>query len=382
VFDDVMAGVDKESEPLEYTSSIAVLPSSMPEYHRAYIARLKADEEGIVPEVNGQGDASAQSPSETLQGGLARPLQPTNRNQYSLDKAEHKPESFTPIPSKRPRQTKWQFGIRCRNPPLDAMYCIYRSLKRLGAEWEEPAMEHRPRISGPKFGDSATEDDWHGGSGQNGSKRTGGAQGTDKDANHVGQHDNNGLSAHELENAEPDPSEYDDYMPLDPWLIRCRWLKDGLTAGYGTQPGSGRSSTTHPDTPDPEHVGGSALPAATGRVYVYMEIQLYQIEPEFYLVDFKCAGYQRLLHDTVDDADDGDAAVNAKDLEARMARLDLRTPEGSAAGMRHLNKLGEKLRGRRAKNERRLSREEEKVSSPFPFLDLASKLIAALAEGE
>lgn len=60
-------------------------------------------------------------------------------------------------------------------------------------------------------------------------------------------------------------------------------------------------------------------------VIMHLDIQLYEMEPGVYLVDFKCAGYE--------------------------------TPEGMLL-------------------------EEKEVTSPFPFLDLASKLIIQLAEAD
>lgn len=60
-------------------------------------------------------------------------------------------------------------------------------------------------------------------------------------------------------------------------------------------------------------------------VTMYLDIQLYEMEPGVYLVDFKCAGYE--------------------------------TPEG-------------------------VMLEEKDVTSPFPFLDLASTLIIQLAEAD
>lgn len=79
---------------------------------------------------------------------------------------------------------------------------------------------------------------------------------------------------------------------------------------------------------------------ADDQAYVYMTIQLYSIEREFYLVDFKCAGYERLVAQA-HDGDDEDGIVGL----GRMA-------------------------------------EEKDVSSPFPFLDVASKLIIQLADAE
>ena len=42
---------------------------------------------------------------------------------------------MTPVPQKKTKPTKWQFGIRSRNQPLEAIGCIYRALQKLGAEW-------------------------------------------------------------------------------------------------------------------------------------------------------------------------------------------------------------------------------------------------------
>jgi carbon catabolite-derepressing protein kinase len=58
---------------------------------------------------------------------------------------------------------------------------------------------------------------------------------------------------------------------------------------------------------------------------MHLDIQLYEMEPQVYLVDFKCAGYE--------------------------------------------DKNGEML-------------EDKDVTSPFPFLDLASTLIIQLAEAD
>lgn len=60
-------------------------------------------------------------------------------------------------------------------------------------------------------------------------------------------------------------------------------------------------------------------------VIMHLDIQLYEMEPSVYLVDFKCAGYER--------------------------------PDGMFV-------------------------EEKVTTSPFPFLDLASKLIIQLAEAD
>jgi len=76
-------------------------------------------------------------------------------------------------------------------------------------------------------------------------------------------------------------------------------------------------------------------------VYVHLTIQLYQLEHDNYLVDFKCAGYERRKRV-------GFEEVLGGDVDGR-----LRGGEGE---------------------------EYKEVNSPFPFLDAAGALIVALAE--
>lgn len=45
---------------------------------------------------------------------------------------------LNPVPNKKKGKTRWHFGIRSRSYPLDVMCEIYRALKNLGAEWATP----------------------------------------------------------------------------------------------------------------------------------------------------------------------------------------------------------------------------------------------------
>lgn len=74
-------------------STIAILPSSLPQIHKAYMIQS-------YPEL-----ANIQSVSQ------------------------------------KKSKTKWHFGIRSRSYPLDVMGEIYRALKNLGAEWQRPSEE-------------------------------------------------------------------------------------------------------------------------------------------------------------------------------------------------------------------------------------------------
>jgi carbon catabolite-derepressing protein kinase len=170
-----------------------------------------------------------------------------------------------------------------------------------------------------------------------------------------------------LQSKYPDlPPDY--YIPKDAWFIRARLLKEGVTPpGVSFSAHSSRS-----DLGDPRRrvniVGGNissedkaAIAAAVQAnldsasaagtvpadahyhgparvsygVWVFVDIQLYQLEATNYIVDFKCDGYQNVIR-----------------------------PEGDAE-WHPVNK--------------RIRNKEKEVTSPYPYLDVASDLIAQLA---
>lgn len=369
------AGPDENGEAT-YKSSVGVLPSSLPTYHRAYMARIKVGQTGKLESQRHDGEDGR----ERTAG--ANHLKPHSKSQISvLEKADHKPERLTPMPSKKPRPTKWQFGIRSRNEPVEAMHCIYRALQRLGAEWEEPDREDDSFLGKVNVGDNATEGHWSDDEGDADSKtRSSDDESSQRRDSYSHEEDYNEEHRHNDRGSLPGPrsrnpgsgnnsDSEDACMPADPWLIRCRWIKDGLSRSDAGMD-SARTSTTNLVTPDPTRrssntspvPGGSGEAERSGRlssngaapgsnadteltdkVYVYMDIQLYQIEKGFYLVDFKCAGYERIVEEEVD---------------AREAGRKLKRTRGVG---------------------RRFAEKEKEVCSPFPFLDLASKLIIALA---
>lgn len=128
-------------------------------------------------------------------------------------------------------------------------------------------------------------------------------------------------------------------------MIRVRWKKDGMYPPGTVPPGSTHSSmidlrrqsvaslSSSAGGSLPTHDGSGSTPSKSpsggsdpdDSVIMHLDIQLYEMESGVYLVDFKCAGYE--------------------------------TADGKLL-------------------------EEKDVTSPFPFLDLASKLIIQLAEAD
>lgn len=262
------------ASPRPYVSKVSVMPSSLPAYHKDYMERERSGliDEPVEPPV--APEPSSQPRSEDERQESLRRLKPHTRNSVRLDEANKRPQGLTPVnPPKKPKATRWQFGIRSRNAPWEALGVIYRSLSKLGCSWvpdEDYEKEH---------GRDAE---------QNGHRR-----GTSSKSN--------------------DPTKIYK-LPADPWHIQVRWETEKLRKGAHL-PEDHPTFNTVKSGDDEYQV-----------VAMRMDIQIYEMaEAGSYLVDFKCDGYER--------------------------------PDGKVL-------------------------EEKQVTSPFPFLDLAARLIMQLADAE
>lgn len=347
-----------------------------------------------------------------------------------------KPEAMTPIPAKETKKskpTKWQFGIRSRNSPSEAMLAIYKALKSMGAVWEVP---HVRKPGGGSGGNSPSRDE------DERERRARDRQGSqspeysdsDPDAGtdpEYSRHDerphhrtrgNGGTaSASSSEGEGPDSSHRDgshrrprgrdrygtwnDWgykLPEDPWVINARFRKDGMfppgvahpssthssrvdltdgglrrrssTVGSQTSPLPGSATATPPlsgsahASTDNVAATGAALrrrwPKPDESCWVYVTIQLYCIERDSFMVDFKCAGYERLIRrfrrTMSRHADDDDEQQLRFEDEERSDDDDM--DEGYFGHGRYTD--------------------EKDISSPFPFMDVASSLIVSLAQRE
>lgn len=115
---------------------------------------------------------------------------------------------MTPVPEKapatsKPKARKWQFGIRSRNAPFEAMKCLYNALDAQKAVWEViPA--------------TASETDTTGEDGK---------EIMPPSPPELGEGEQHTV----LQSRYPGlPSDY--YVPRDPWFIRARMLKRGMFA--------------------------------------------------------------------------------------------------------------------------------------------------------
>jgi carbon catabolite-derepressing protein kinase len=138
-------------------------------------------------------------------------------------------------------------------------------------------------------------------------------------------------------------------------------------------------------------------PSADEAVYIYVSIQLYSIDRDFFVVDFKCAGYERLLSSLIREikaATPGTSSTSISNLALASSQhqdgwddengvwrklgdgepipedLARELREGTGKGVLR-ERVEEKGAGRKDG--------EKKATSPFPFLDVASSLILQLS---
>ncbi|CAG7924593.1 unnamed protein product [Penicillium olsonii] len=316
-------------------SHVRILPTSLPYVHEQLMEQRERErrarnemleqrrQEGSD---HGHPDQAAyrdMSPEE--QAATARALKPHARSVVDLDKLRFEPPTGQPVEKQPKRSRKWQFGIRSRNQPYEAMLYLYRAIAAQGGLWDIQPVESGTNI-GPDAVPSAEK-------------------------------------SKALQSKYPDlPSDY--YIPKDPWFIRARLLKEGIKA-----PGANNTSVFNSrsdleelrrrfhisglsvPTEDRHHqssapdsglasgassaTGPTGLPNITYGVWVFLDIQLYQLEENNYMVDFKCDGYQNVIRANGD-------------------------TEWHPISKRYMNK-------------------EKEVTSPYPFLDVASDLVAQLA---
>ncbi|PGH14950.1 CAMK/CAMKL/AMPK protein kinase [Polytolypa hystricis UAMH7299] len=329
----------------ERISHVRILPTSLPYVHeqimdqrereqalRAEQSQLTEDD-GTRSEYADQDDETGKERSPEQQEATAKSLKPHSRSIVDLEKLRlEPPQGLAQIPSHPRRSRKWQFGIRSRNHPYEAMLCLYKALQAQGGVWEIQPAESDSSDSDPGKLPHVTSE-----------------------------------IPKALQNKYPDlPSDY--YIPKDLWFIRARLLKEGVFApGPTSSTHSSRSDLAehrrrvslkggvlYPDDKsaaaslaDNPSIAGPPSSVATSvstshfgpvsyGVWVFIDIQLYQLEVNNYMVDFKCDGYQNVIR-----AEHGDG------------------------DWRPVSK--------------RIRNKEKEVTSPYPFLDVASDLVAQLA---
>ncbi|KAF2185979.1 Pkinase-domain-containing protein [Zopfia rhizophila CBS 207.26] len=430
-------------------TTIAVLPSSLPEYHKAY---MKGHPKPTIPAQDQEGIPPISEQSSEQRAATARRLKPHSR---ALDPNRmQKPEPMTALPAKRTRPTKWQFGIRSRNQPAEAMLAIFKALKAMGADWEVPRIRRAGGGSGSRSRSGSRESRSRSRSRSRYESRSRGSS----ISSHFSQDEyrtsarnsdrsispdhreplsvrNSSADAHSSRSRARQRRHYNQHndwgysIPEDPWVINARFRKDGMFPPGVAHPSSThssrvdlthdpsnlrrRSSTNtshsslnhHDGIPHPEAMTSSVAGDSTSgkypqpdeAVYIYMSIQLYSIERDFFVVDFRCAGYERLVNNLVREIKTASALSTSNTSISNFAlsrsqhqdRWDDENgvwrrlgdgeplPEDLARELREggkgvLRERHEEVAVGRVQGDKR-------ATSPFPFLDVAGDLILQLS---
>ncbi len=419
--DSTLVGIEPDSSPQEdpinaargdvpekpYVSKIGILTTSLPMYHTQIMDERQKDQrarhardqgESLGPEHMGKLsklslDVDSREQTSEEQAETARRLKPFSRSTISMRaitaNASKDPSGvLITNPKTKGNRTKWQFGIRSKSEPLDAIKCLYKALGSMGdCQWQvaEP-QQNKPRDGAPYPVNVA------------GATHLTAAESTlsespEKDKHHIldghrapandpQESSGDDTIASESDHVEAQPSYDDDsdsendddvdinhfppgYIPKDPWCIHVRWEKKGMSPpGVGSSnsaqssridlnsnEGSGRRGSL--PLGSLSSAGGSATSVAgtdnatdnfdNTACFVYLDLQIYVLELETYLVDFKCAGYESIV---------GEHKV--------------------------VNKKGEEITEFIGSGHRVADKD---VTSPQPFLDLANKLVIHLARG-
>lgn len=242
-----------------HVSKVGILPSSLPAYHKDYMAGAVDDTAHAAPN-----EPPMPARTQAEQDETARRLRPHSRSsQLRLDESSKRPQGMTPVnPPKKSKPVRWQFGIRSRNVAWDALLCIYKALNRLGCSW----------VVDEDFDKYADED--------GGSSRGGGGDDSFDDGYGASQHRSSRDVRYDV------TKKY--RLPADPWHIQTRWTTEGIRQTAVRQ----NAASADDVAMDKLRVSRTEDDTQYQVVAVRLDIQIYAMEPSVYLVDFKCNGYE------------------------------------------------------------------------------------------
>lgn len=123
------------TSPRPYVNKVGILPSSIPAYHKDYMEREKDGVNHDLSPPLAINDEVPGTRTEAEKEEAARRLNPHARSTVRLDESSKRPQGMTPIntAAKKSKPVRWQFGIRSRNAPWEALLCIHKALYKLGA---------------------------------------------------------------------------------------------------------------------------------------------------------------------------------------------------------------------------------------------------------
>ncbi|KAI5285114.1 Protein kinase, partial [Ascosphaera atra] len=173
-------------------SHVRILPTSLPYVHEQIMAqreaKAQAKREAAAQEAaQAQAERQRQEQEQAGYGGeedeefgaplarersleqqaaSARALKPHQRSLVDLHKLRLDPPpegTAEGVPTKtKPRKRRWQFGIRSRNQPYEAMLFLYKAIKAQGGVWAIEPIEPEPTPQEPPQSEPETDTDTEG----------------------------------------------------------------------------------------------------------------------------------------------------------------------------------------------------------------------------
>lgn len=135
---------DDDEEPVR-VSHVRILPTSVPYVHDQLMEQRQREREQRARAAYHDAQARTENPDDPSKGGrpmddqeaTARALKPHSRSIVDLDKLRFEPPEGHHYTAHMPKRSrKWQFGIRSRNQPYEAMLYLYRAIDAQGGVWD------------------------------------------------------------------------------------------------------------------------------------------------------------------------------------------------------------------------------------------------------
>ena len=150
---------DEDDMEAVRVSHVRILPTSVPYVHDQLMEQREREQKARAADhdrwLEERAQARADNPDDPAGGerafddqeATARALKPHSRSIIDLDKLRFDPPQAHYTAHMPKRSRKWQFGIRSRNQPYEAMLYLYRAIDAQGGVWDiQPGETGKLRI--------------------------------------------------------------------------------------------------------------------------------------------------------------------------------------------------------------------------------------------
>ena len=135
---------ESDKLPTARVSHVRILPTSLPYVHDQLMEQREREQRAREDERQAQAshtvednqDSGDKELSAEEQEATARALKPHSRSLVDLGKLRLEPPEIHTAPHQPKKTRKWQFGIRSRNQPYEAVLYLYKAILAQGGVWE------------------------------------------------------------------------------------------------------------------------------------------------------------------------------------------------------------------------------------------------------